>query len=78
MSNVIRLRHSEKGIGVNFLNEHEEENYNEIIESIKPLVSEEISLSAADVKWDLDNMHLGHTDPLANQLLKNFTLQLAS
>ncbi len=78
MSNVIRLKHSEKGIGVNFLNEHEEDNYKEIIESIKPLVSEEISLSAADVKWDLDNMELGHSDPVANQLLKNFTLQLAS
>lgn len=78
MSNVIRLKHVEKGIGVNFLNEREEEHYKEIIESIKPLVSQEISLSVADVTWDLDNMHLGHPDPAVNRLLSLITLQLAS
>lgn len=76
MSNIIKLKYTDKGIGVNFYNSNEEDNYNEIIESIKPLVSSKTSLSISDVKWDLDNMKLGHTDPTANSLLKKITLRL--
>jgi len=76
MSNTIKLKYSDKGIGVNFYNANEEDNYNEIIESIKPLVSSKTSLGISDVKWDLDNMKLGHTDPAANNLLKKITLRL--
>lgn len=76
MSNIIKLKCTDKGIGVNFYNTNEENNYKEIIESIKPLVSSKISLGISDVKWDLDNMKLGHNDPTANCLLKKITLQL--
>lgn len=76
MSNVIKLKYTDKGIGVNFYNKNEEENYKEIIESIKPEVSSKVSLSVSDVKWDLDNMKLGHTDPKANSLLKKIKLKL--
>ncbi len=78
MSNVIKLKYVNEGIGVNFLNEKEEVHYKEIIDSIKPQVSEEVSLDMVTVKWDLDNMILGHSDPKANQLLAKITLQLAS
>lgn len=78
MPNVIKLKYSDKGIGVNFLNETEEVHYKEMIETIKPLVSSQVALGIADVKWDLDNMKLGHTDPTANTLLGQITLQLAS
>jgi hypothetical protein len=78
MSNVIKLRHSSHGIGVNFYNRSEEENYKEIIASIKPLVSSSTSLSISDIKWDLDNMKLGHSDPAANKLLKKIKLDLVS
>ncbi|MCK8060303.1 MULTISPECIES: hypothetical protein [unclassified Fusibacter] len=76
MSNIIKLKYTDKGIGVNFSNTHEEENYKEIIEHIKPLVPKNILLGASDVKWDLDNMKLGHTDPTANRLLKQISLEL--
>jgi len=76
MSNTIKLKHSNQGIGVNFYNTKEEMNYNAIIESIKPLVSSKTSLSISDIKWDLDNMALGHSDPTANKLLKQVTLSL--
>jgi len=76
MSNTIKLKYSDKGIGVNFYNANEEDNYNEIIESIKPLVSSKTLLGISDVKWDLDNMKLGHNDPAANSLLKKITLRL--
>ena len=78
MSNVIKPKYVDKGIGVNFLNDKEEAHYKEIIESIKPLVSEKVALGIADVEWDLDNMTLGHKDPKANHLLQRITLQLAS
>lgn len=78
MSNIIKLRYTDKGIGVNFYNSKEEANYKEIINSIKPLVSKKVSLGVADVKWDLDNMKLGHKDPAANKLLKNISLQLVA
>lgn len=76
MSNIIKLKYTDKGIGVNFYNDSEEDNYKEIINSIKPLVSNNISLGLSDVKWDLDNMKLGHSDPEANKLLKKISLQL--
>lgn len=76
MSNEIKLKYTDKGIGVNFYNKTEEDNYKEIIESIKPKVSSKVSLSASDVQWDLDNMKLGHTDPIANSLLKKIKLKL--
>lgn len=76
MSNTIKLKYTDKGIGVNFYNSREEDNYNEIIESIKPMVSSQTSLSISEVKWDLDNMTLGHTDPKANSLLRKISLQL--
>ena len=76
MSNIIKLKHTNKGIGVNFYNDSEEKNYQEIIESIKPLVPSNISLGLSDVKWDLDNMKLGHKNPEANNLLKKITLEL--
>lgn len=76
MSNIIKLKHSDAGIGVNFYNDKEEKNYNAIIQSIKPLVSSKTPLSISDVTWDLDNMQLGHSDPKANSLLKQVTLQL--
>lgn len=78
MSNIIKLKYVNKGIGVNFLNESEEKHYQEIIEAIKPQLPEQIALGLADVRWDLDNMRLGHADPKANQLLQNIELQLAS
>lgn len=76
MSNIIKLKHTNQGIGVNFYNAKEEQNYNEIIESIKPLVSDNTSLDIADITWDLDNMKLGHNDPTANTLLKQIKLKL--
>lgn len=76
MSNIIKLKHTNQGIGVNFYNAKEEKNYNEIIESIKPLVPDNTSLDIADIKWDLDNMKLGHKDPTANTLLKQIKLKL--
>ena len=76
MSNIITLKYTDKGIGVNFYNTYEENNYKEIIESIKPLVSSKTSLGISDVIWDLDNMKLGHNDPTANGLLKKITLRL--
>ena len=76
MSNIIKLKYTDKGIGVNFYNANEEDNYNEIIASIKPLVSSKISLGISDVKWDLDNMKLGHSDSTVNSLLKKITLRL--
>lgn len=76
MSNIIKLKHTDKGIGVNFYNSYDENNYKEIIESIKPLVSNKVSLSISDVKWDLDNMQLRHADPTANSLLKKVILRL--
>lgn len=76
MSNIIKLKYTDKGIGVNFYNACEEDNYKEIIESIKPLVSSKILLGISDVKWDLDNMKLGHSDPTVNCLLKKITLRL--
>ncbi len=76
MSNIIKLKHSDEGIGVNFYNQKEEKNYNAIIESIKPLVSSKTPLSISDVTWDLDNMKLGHSDPTANSLLKKVSLRL--
>lgn len=76
MSREIKLRHSSHGIGVNFYNRNEEENYKAIIASIKPLVSSKTSLGISDIKWDLDNMKLGHTDPDANKLLKKIKLTL--
>ncbi len=78
MSNIIKLKYSDKGIGVNFYNSKEENNYKEIIESIKPQVSSKVSLGISDVKWDLDNMKLGHNDSNANKLLNNITLKLVS
>jgi len=78
MSNIIKLKYSDKGIGVNFYNSKEENNYKEIIESIKPQVSNKVSLGISDVKWDLDNMKLGHNDSNANKLLNNITLKLVS
>lgn len=76
MTNIIKLKYSDKGIGVNFYNTKEEDNYKEIIESIKPLVSFDTPLGLSDVKWDLDNMQLGHKDPKANSLLKKISLRL--
>lgn len=76
MSNIIKLKHSSEGIGVNFYNQKEEKNFNALIESIKPLVPSKTPLSIADVKWDLDNMKLGHKDPVANSLLKKIDLRL--
>lgn len=76
MSNIIKLKYTDKGIGVNFYNDNEENNYNEIIQSIKPLVSSKTQLGLSDVTWDLDNMKLGHNDPAANNLLKKITLKI--
>ncbi len=76
MSTNIKLKYTDKGIGVNFYNTFEEENYKEIILSIKPLVSRKVSLGLSDVKWDLDNMTLGHSDPKVNKLLNKITLEL--
>jgi len=76
MSNTIKLKYTDKGIGVNFYNASEENNYKEIIKSIQPLVASNTSLGVSDVKWDLDNMKLGHSDPTANKLLKKITLRL--
>jgi len=76
MSNIIKLKHSDEGIGVNFYNQNEEKNYTAIIESIKPLVSSNTPLSISDITWDLDNMKLGHSDPTANNLLKKVSLRL--
>lgn len=76
MSNTIKLKYTDKGIGVNFYNDHEADNYKEIINTIKPMVSKEISLKQSDVTWDLDNMTLGHKDPTANKLLKNIHLSI--
>lgn len=76
MSNTIKLKYTDKGIGVNFYNTKEENNYKEIIESIKPLVSKQTLLGISDVKWDLDNMKLGHSDPTANKLLKKVSLRI--
>lgn len=76
MSNIIKLKHSNQGIGVNFYNTNEEKNYNALIESIKPLVPSKTPLSISDVTWDLDNMKLGHSDPTTNNLLKSITLRL--
>ena len=76
MSNNIKLKYTDKGIGVNFYNTHEEDNYKEIIASIKPLVSSKVSLGISDIKWDLDNMKLGHSDPTVNSLLKKVNLRL--
>lgn len=76
MSNVIKLKYTDKGIGVNFLDQHEEDNYKEIIRSIEPLVPAKAKLGISDVKWDLDNMKLGHKDPVANNLLKNISLTI--
>ncbi|MCH4890078.1 hypothetical protein EZV73_21035 [Acidaminobacter sp. JC074] len=78
MSNVIKLRYTDKGIGVNFYNSKEEKHYKEIIETIKPQVSSKVSLGISDVKWDLDNMTLGHSDKAANKLLKKVALKLVS
>ena len=76
MSNIIKLKYTDKGIGVNFYNANEEDNYKEIIESIKPLVSSKAQLGISDVTWDLDNMKLGHNDPAVNSLLKKITLRI--
>ena len=76
MSNIIKLKYTDRGIGVNFYNENEKDNYNALIESIKPLVSSKTPLGISDVTWDLDNMELGHIDPTANSLLKKITLRL--
>jgi len=76
MSNIIKLKYTDKGIGVNFYNTNEEANYKEIMNSIKPLVSNKVSLGLSDVKWDLDNMKLGHKDPTVNSLLKKVTLRI--
>lgn len=76
MSNIIKLKHSSQGIGVNFYNQQEEKNFNALIESIKPLVPGKTPLSVADVEWDLDNMKLSHRDPVANNLLKKIDLRL--
>lgn len=76
MSTTIKLRYTDKGIGVNFYNDKEEKNYKAIINHIRPLVPNKVSLGVADVTWDLDNMKLGHKDPVANQLLKKISLQL--
>ena len=76
MSNIIKLRHSDEGIGVNFYNEKEERNYNAIIEHIKSKVSSNTALSMTDITWDLDNMALGHEDPTADSLLKQVKLRL--
>lgn len=78
MSNTIKLKYTDKGIGVNFYNTKEEENYKDIINHIKPLVSNKVSLGLSDIKWDLDNMKLGHKDPTANKLLKSVSLQLVA
>lgn len=78
MSNLIKLKYTDKGIGVNFYNIKEEENYKAIISSIIPLVSSKVSLGLADVKWDLDNMKLGHKDPIANKLLNKVELKLVA
>jgi hypothetical protein len=78
MSNTIQLKYVNKGIGVNFLNDKEERHYQEIIESLKSQLPTQIALGVADVKWDLDNMRLGHSNPVANRLLQHITLQLAS
>lgn len=78
MSNVIKLKYVNKGIGVNFLDATEERHYNEIIEHIKPLVPQDVALGLADVEWDLDNMTLGHKHPKANRLLRTVILELAS
>lgn len=76
MSTIIKLKHSDAGIGVNFYNDKEEKNYNKIIEFVKSSVSNKTPLSMTDVEWDLDNMTLGHSDPSANKLLKKITLRL--
>ncbi|MEA1976123.1 MAG: hypothetical protein U9N10_11440 [Bacillota bacterium] len=76
MSNILRLKYTDKGIGVNFYNLAEEKNYHEIIENIKPFVANDTSLEMSDIKWDLDNMILGHNDPTANILLEKINLRL--
>lgn len=76
MSNTITLKYTDKGIGVNFYDAGEENNYKEIIESIKPLVSNQTPLGLSDIHWDLDNMKLGHKDPAANKLLKKINLTI--
>lgn len=76
MTNIIKLKYTDKGIGVNFYNDKEEKNYKEIMNEIKPQLSGKVSLGISDVKWDLDNMKLGHSDPKANSLLKRISLQL--
>lgn len=76
MSTIIKLKHSDAGIGVNFYNDKEEKNYNKIIEFVKSSVSSKTPLSMTDVEWDLDNMTLGHSDPKADTLLKKITLTL--
>lgn len=76
MSNTIKLKHTNKGIGVNFYNDTEEKHYKEIIETIKPLVPSNISLGLSDVQWDLDNLKLGHKNPEADNLLKKITLKI--
>ena len=76
MSKTLRLKYSNKGIGVNFYSTIEENNYHAIIESIKPFVTNDTSLGMSDIKWDLDNMKLGHNDPTANMLLEKITLRL--
>jgi len=76
MSANIKLRHTDKGIGVNFYNESEEKVYKAIIKSVKSLVAEDVSLGLSDITWDLDNMRLGHKDPKANKILNNISLQL--
>jgi coproporphyrinogen III oxidase len=76
MSTIIKLKHSDAGIGVNFYNDKEEKNYNKIIEFVKSSVSSKTPLSMTDVEWDLDNMTLGHSDPKADTLLKKITLRL--
>jgi len=76
MTNTIKLRYTDKGIGVNFYNTKEEDNYKAIIKEIKPMVSKAVSLGQSDVTWDLDNMTLGHKDPIANKLLKKINLSI--
>lgn len=74
MTNTIKLRYTDKGIGVNFYNTKEESNYKAIIQEIKPMVAKDVSLNQSDVTWDLDNMTLGHKDSTANKLLKKINL----
>lgn len=78
MADTIRLKYSDKGIGVNFFNEKEEKLYKDIIHHIQPMVSEDVKLGISDITWDLDNMKLGHKNPKANQLLNKISLQLVA